>query len=228
MSDLATLEQRLGHCFSDRELLETALVHASLAGEIDAGRGNERLEFLGDAVLDLVVAELLYQRHPEWDEGTLSRARAGLVEKDALAEQARALELGAFVRLGRSELRGGGAEKASILADCFEAVVGALYLDGGLPPVRAFSARAYGDALGEAPEADPKTQFQEWANATRREYPRYETHDDTGVDADERRFTVSVSLEGRSWGTGIGRSKRAAEREAARAALREIEGSADE
>lgn len=223
MSDNDTLAQRLGHDFADPSLLATALVHASLAAEIGLGRGNERLEFLGDAVLDLVVAELLYEAHPDWDEGALSRARAALVKKDALAERARALDLGAFVQLGRSERTGGGAEKASILADCFEAIVGALYLDGGLAPVRALTERVFGDALHDGPETDPKTRFQEWANATRREYPRYEMRGDSGVEADELRFTVAVTLEGRDWGTGVGRSKRAAEREAARAALRAAE-----
>ncbi|MBW2268998.1 MAG: ribonuclease III [Deltaproteobacteria bacterium] len=227
MSDLDALLQRLGHRFADAGLLDTALVHASLAGEIGEGRGNERLEFLGDAVLDLVVAELLYEAHPDWDEGTLSRARAALVKKDALAERARTLDLGAFIRLGRSEQRGGGAEKDSILADCFEAVLGALYLDGGLAPVRALTKHLFGDALREGPQKDPKTQFQEWANATSQEYPRYETRGDTGVQADERRFTVAVTLAGRVWGTGVGRSKRVAEREAAHEALRAAESADD-
>ena len=219
MSDLDTLMQRLHHRFGDPGLLETALVHASLAAEIGQGRGNERLEFLGDAVLDLVVAELLYEENPDWDEGGLTRARATLVKKDALAEQARALDLGAFVQLGRSEQLSGGADKDSILADCFEAVLGAIFLDGGLGPVRVLTESLFGDALRQGPQTDPKTQFQEWANATRREYPRYETREDTGVEADERRFTVAVTLEGRDWGTGVGRSKRVAEREAAREAL---------
>jgi len=227
MSEIDTLVQRLGHRFADPSLLEAALVHASLAHELGEGRGNERLEFLGDAVLGVVVAHLLYAAHPEWDEGELTRARAKLVEKRALAEQARALDLGGFIQLGRTEQRGGGAEKDSILADCFEAVIGALYLDGGLAPVLVLTERVFGDALREAPRKDPKTQFQEWSQPALGEFPQYETRGDSGVETDARRFTVAVTVAGRVWGTGVGRSKRVAEREAAREALRAAE-SADE
>ena len=118
----AALEGRLDYRFRDPSLLETALVHASLAGETHGDCGNERLEFLGDAVIDLVVAQLLYETHTAWDEGALTRARAGLVNKASLADRARQLDLGRFVRLGRTERREGGTEKDTILADVFEAV----------------------------------------------------------------------------------------------------------
>ena len=215
----AGLEARLDYRFRDPSLLETALVHASLAGETHGGRGNERLEFLGDAVIDLVVARLLYETHTAWDEGSLTRARAGLVNKTSLAERARQLDLGRFVRLGRTERRAGGTDKDTILADVFEAVVGAIYLDGGLAPVIALTRRLLGRALESGPAPDPKTRFQEWAHAELRETPRYHTVGDTGAEDDERRFRAEVNVADTVRGTGVGRSKQAAEREAARDAL---------
>lgn len=215
----AELEARLDYRFRDAALLETALVHASLAGETDGGRGNERLEFLGDAVIDLVAAQLLYRSHPSWDEGALTRARAALVNKASLAECARRLELGRFVQLGRTERRAGGTEKDTILADVFEAVVGALYLDGGLDPVAILARRVFGRALESGPTSDPKTRFQEWAHSELRETPRYRTTGDSGTEDDDRRFVVEVSAAGVLYGSGVGRSKQAAEREAARDAL---------
>jgi ribonuclease-3 len=217
----ASLEARLGHRFRDPTLLETALTHASRAREQDGGRGNERLEFLGDAVLDLAVGQLLYAAHPEWGEGHLTRARAALVNARALAERARSLELGEHVRLGRTERRG-GAHKQSILANVLEAVIGALYLDGGFDAVVDLVEREFGEALasGEAMVArDPKTRFQEWAHAECGESPRYRDVEDSGVEGADDRFTVAVLLHDDVWGEGVGRTKRHAEREAARRAL---------
>jgi ribonuclease-3 len=218
-SDREALEVALEHRFADPGLLETALTHASLAAELGSGRGNERLEFLGDAVLDLVVADLLYETHPDWDEGQLTQARAALVNRRALARCARQLSLGRFVQLGRTERRSAGTEKDTILANCFEAVVGALYLDAGLPPVEALARRSYGDAISQGPMRDAKTEFQEWAHARLRTTPAYRTATDSGEDADEERFTVEVLVDEEVWGVGIGRSKRAAEQDAARRAL---------
>lgn len=219
----AALERALGHAFADPGLLETALVHASLAHETGAGRGNERLEFLGDAVLDLVVAQLLYDAHPDWTEGELTRARAGLVNRGALADCGRQLELGRFVRLGRTERQSGGEEKDTILADCFEAVVGALYLDAGLAPVARLAGRLFGDAIARGAVRDPKTEFQEWAHATKRQTPHYVTTRDSGSEDDDERFTVRVLIEDEPWGEASGRSKRIAERRAARRALARAE-----
>jgi ribonuclease-3 len=218
------LETRLDYRFRDRSLLETALVHASLAGETHGGRGNERLEFLGDAVIDLVVARLLYEAHTSWDEGALTRARAGLVNRTSLADCARQLELGRFVRLGRTERREAGTEKDRILADVFEAVVGAMYLDGGLVPVEVLARRVFGEALESGPISDPKTRFQEWAHAELRETPRYRTVRDSGAEEDDQRFRVEVSVAAAVRGAGVGRSKQAAEREAAIDALARLEG----
>ena len=217
---------RIGHRFSDDGLLATALSHPSHAFEVDGSRGNERLEFLGDAVLDLVVARLLFEAHPDWGEGHLTRARAALVNTGFLAERARALELDRYVRLGRTEQRTGGAQKDSILANCFEAVVGALYLDAGLEAAFALARRAFADALssGESVlERDAKTRLQEWAHADRAETPRYRAIADSGVENAEDRFEVEVELAGESLGFGTGRTKRAAEQAAAAAALRRID-----
>jgi ribonuclease-3 len=228
VSGIATLAQRLGHPFSDLSLLENALRHSSWAHEQEDTASNERLEFLGDAVLDVVVSELLYLAHPAWDEGTLTRTRAALVRRDALARLARCLDLGAHLTLGRTEAQSGGAEKASVLANAFEAVIGALYLDGGLAPVRALCERLYGDALHDDAEKDPKTLLNEWVHANIGNVtPRYETREDTGIEGDENRFTVAALVEDRARGTGVGRTKRAAEREAARAALRQAEASSE-
>ena len=213
------LEERLGHRFDDRGLLETALVHASLANERGEGRGNERLEFLGDAVVGLAVAEMLYLAHPDWTEGELTRARAALVNKAALAECARSLALGEFIQLGRTERQSGGEGKDTILADAFEAVVAALYLDAGLEPVERLVQALFGEAVARGAVRDPKTAFQEWAHAELQETPRYETVGDSGEDDDDDRFTVEVRIGDRVWGRGVGRSKRQAERRAAGEAL---------
>ena len=189
--------------------------------ETGAG-GNERLEFLGDAALDLVVARLLYQAHPDWDEGELTRARAALVNTHSLADGSRALQLGRYLRLGRTELKSGGADKDSILANLFEAVAGALYLDGGIAPVEVLVRRLFAEAFAAdaAPTpGDPKTRFQEWAHARFGETPRYETVRDRGVENAADRFEVAVYLRGAVYGRGRGRNKRAASYSAARQAL---------
>jgi ribonuclease-3 len=210
----------LEYRFRDAVLAETALSHPSHAHELDGSRGNERLEFLGDAVLDLAMAEILYERHADWTEGALTRARAALVNKSALARVARRLGLGELVRLGRTEHRTGGGDKDSILANCLEAVIGALYLDGGLEPVYAFVERVFAQSLedGEA-SRDAKTAFQEWAHARHRKTPGYRLVADSGVENDERRFTVEVSIGDETYGRGVGRTKRAAERSAAESGL---------
>ena len=219
-------EELLGHRFRDAALLRTALTHPSRAHEDGTGRGNERLEYLGDAVLDLIVAELLFEAYPDWTEGQLTRARAALVNQRALAARARVLDLGALARLGHTEARSGGADKDSILANLFEALLGALYLDGGLAAARAFVSRVFAGSLADASrvlERDPKTRFQEWAHARLRETPRYHGVWDSGVEDDEDRYSVEVRVAGGAWGQGTARTKRAAERAAAEAALKRAE-----
>lgn len=218
---LALLEERIGHHFARPELLETALAHPSFAHELDGSRGNERLELLGDAVLGLVVAEILYAERPDWNEGDLTRARASLVNARSLAARARALDLGAFVRLGRTEQRTGGGAKDSILANVFEALVGAVHLDGGLDAARAFVVGTFGGEIRrtQATARDAKTRLQEWAHARLHETPTYRTLHDSKIDQDGERFEVEVWIASEAWARGRGRTKRQAEQAAAAQAL---------
>lgn len=218
----SALAETLGHAFSDLSLLECALTHPSAAFERGDSQSNERLEFLGDAVLDLVVAHLLFVAHPEWREGDLTRARAALVNTQSLAVRARELALGDYIRLGRTELQSGGADKDRVLANLLEAVIGALYLDAGLETVTTFVECVFAGPLASGRavlERDPKTRFQEWAHAEFGETPHYKPLSDTGEDHAEDRFRVAALVGGERWGEGAGRTKRAAEREAACAAL---------
>ena len=215
------LAEATGHAFADPSLAETALSHPSHAHEQDGGRGNERLEFLGDAVLDLIVARVLFERHPVWAEGRLTRVRSSLVNKRSLAAQARELGLDRLVRLGKTERVNEGRQKDSILANCFEAVVGAVYLDAGLEAAEKLIERCFGDALTRGDVLrDAKTAFQEWAHAERGVTPSYRLLDDSGIENDERRFRVEVRILDEAWGEGVGRTKRAAETEAAEEGLR--------
>ncbi len=219
---VAALEVALGHRFRDPALALLALTHPSFSYEHDGTRGNERLEFLGDAALDLAVATILYETHPDWTEGHLTRARKALVNAGSLAEHARALGLGRLVRLGRGERRMGGSDKGSILACLLEAVIGAVYLEGGLESVTRIVRARFGEALAETaqvPEQDPKTRLQEWSQASLQMLPSYRLAEDTGVEDADERFAVEVSIGGDVWGRGTGRSKRHAERGAALAAL---------
>jgi ribonuclease-3 len=213
--------ERLGYRFRDAALLEVALTHPSAAYERDRSGGNERLEFLGDAVLDLAVARALFTAHPDWREGDLTRARASVVNTRSLSRRARHLGLGELIRLGRTEQRSGGERKERVLANLFEAVVAAIYLDGGMEPVFALVDRVFGGEIASSAllERDPKTRFQEWAHAQLRETPRYRLVHDSGVDEAEDRFAVAVDVAGACWGEGIGRSKRSAELAAAGVAL---------
>lgn len=217
-----TLEAALGYAFRDAELGRTALAHPSWANEVDGSGGNERLEFLGDAVLGLVMAHEFYAAHPAWAEGDLTRARAALVNRHALAEVARSLGLGRLVLLGQTERRSAGEDKDRVLANCLEALIGAVFLDGGFEAASALVRRIFAPLMKASAAAgarDPKTEFQEWAHATFRITPVYATVGDSGTDDDAQRFTVEARIEGESWGRGTGRSKRSAERAAALAAL---------
>jgi ribonuclease-3 len=223
---LAALEAALGHRFARPELLELALTHSSSAQDDPALPNNDRLEYLGDAVLGLLVAQALFGAHPDWAEGELTWTRASLVRAGTLAERARALGLGAWIRLGKSERQGGGADKVSILANVFEAVLGAVYLDGGLEPARALVERVYGEAL--AAEAAPvprdaKMRFQEWAHRRFRVTPTWRIASDSGDDGDPARFEAEACIGDEIFGRGRARTKRDAERAAAVDALSRAE-----
>jgi ribonuclease-3 len=223
MSALGELQQRIGHSFRDASLLELALTHPSLGSAPGASvRDNQRLEFLGDAVLQMVLTDELFRRYSAASEGPLTTARAHLVNRRTLAERARALGLGEHLRLGRGEESSGGRQRASALADAYEAVLGAIYLDGGLAAAHGVILGHYRDQLGGLavlPNLDnPKGELQERLQAVSNEAPEYRLESATGPDHD-RRFECVVIHRGAELGRGRGKSKKAAESEAALAAL---------
>ncbi len=217
---MAELEALLDHSFVDRSLLVRALTHSSRAHEEgDSLGGNERLEFLGDAVIDLVVSEFLMELRRDAREGVLSQARAAAVNQTSLARVALELGLQRFIRLGRGEAQSGGNEKPSILANVFEAVVGALYLDGGLDVAADFLERSLRPVLANGSQLlDAKTRLQEWLQKRGRAAPQYRLLEAEGPDH-AREFRVCVETEGERLADGSGRSKREAEQAAAGSAL---------
>jgi ribonuclease-3 len=218
------LERRLGHRFADRSLLERALVHRSYANDRGLDGHNERLEFLGDAVLGLLTAEWLYRRHPERPEGDLARAKSALVAEEGLRRWAERLELGGIVRLGSAEVRAGAGQKASVLADGLEALFGAVFLDGGLDAARGPVKRYLEWAEGQVEwrRRDAKTELQERAQALGWPLPVYSILAEEGPEH-ERRFACEVSLRGVAAGRGAGRTKKEAHQRAAAAALARLE-----
>lgn len=221
--DLSGLEDILGYHFSDPRLLELALTHPSITHDRGAGTPhNQRLEFLGDAVLQLVLTLELYEKFPVQDEGPLTQARAEMVNRRTLASQSRALSVGRFLRMSRSEASTGGRDRSSALADVFEAVVGAIFLDGGLDPARQFVLRRFREAFGQLEALpslhNPKGELQEMLQAESAEPPGYDLISVSGPDHD-RVFECAVRYRGETLGRGIGKTKKAAESEAARQAL---------
>lgn len=219
------LESALGYTFRDRALLQNALTHSSYANE-NRGRScdsNERLEFVGDSVLGMVVAERLFARYPDMPEGRMTRLRAQLVCEESLHGVALELELGKYIRLGRGEEHSGGRTRTSILADAVEAVIAAMYLDGGLDVARRFiAARLLSDlADEESAGADSKTQLQELVQRKSGQSLTYELLGETGPDHDKV-FTARVLLNGETVGEGSGRTKKEAEQSAAREALEQL------
>ena len=217
-----SLRKRLGYAFRNPDLLRGALTHRSFGVS-----NNERLEFVGDAVLNCVVAASLYQRFPALAEGDLSRARAALVNQDMLARVARGAGLGNEIRLGEGEHKTGGAARPSILADALEAVFGAVFIDGGYDAARAVIQACYGDVLARADPAslgkDPKTRLQEYLQARRMSVPEYVVVSTTG-EAHAQVFDVECRIAPmKIVATGRGGSRRAAEQAAAEAALARIE-----
>ncbi len=223
-----TLEKIMGVQFADKNLLRLALVHGSYLNENpdDFPESNDRLEFLGDALIDLVVADRLYRDYPDAPEGGLTAMRSSLVRGDTLADVARSLHLGSYLLMGAGEDAGGGRERPSNLAAAFEAVVGALLLDRGYGAARAFVLRALSERL-EALKRDtvvsnPKSVLQELVQGRHLDAPTYRIVDETGQDH-ARGFTAEVVVDGRVMGRGAGHRKAAAEQEAAREALRTLD-----
>ncbi len=215
---LAELEKAIGYTFRNRMLGGEALVHSSAAAESGA-TSNQRLEFLGDAVLDLAVSEMMMALYPEASEGELTRMRASLVRARSLARVARAIDLGDRVLLGRGESRSGGAQKDNILADAVEAVIAAVFLDSGYDATREVIERLFQEAVASvtAQGSDHKTEFQELTQRLLKTIPVYRVLDVSGPDH-ERHYRVEVRLEDEPLATGEGPSRKAAEQEAARQA----------
>lgn len=221
---LDALEERLGHRFADRALLERALTHASYGDGRGGVRNNERLEFLGDRVLGLIVARRLFETFDTADEGGLAPRLNALVRKEACARAARRADLGDALRMSKAEDRRGGRNNTSILGDACEAVMAALYLDGGLPAAERFFDAFWADELQRmiARPNDPKTALQHWTLANGLDIPRYTTVERTGPDH-EPSFVVEVAVTRHHPERGRGGSKQDAERAAA-AAFLEREG----
>lgn len=221
---LDVLQTRLGHRFSDINLLERALTHRSYLNENpDYPLGNnERLEFLGDSVLEFVASDLLYRRFPQMGEGYMTRLRAGLVRTETLADFARELRLGPMIHMARGEADSGGQERQTILCDTFEAIIGALYLDGGFTAVFRVVLPLFEttlqDILINDSDKDPKSLFQEWSQATFGITPIYHTLATLGEEH-EKVFVVEVHMGEEIAGWGNARNKQIAEQAAARQAL---------
>lgn len=224
---METLEARIGYTFHDRRLLQNALMHSSYANE-NRARGctsNERLEFLGDSVLGMVTATRLYRLYPDMPEGKLSRLRAELVCEQSLHAVALELGLGSYIRLGHGEARNGGRERPSILADAVEAIIAAIYLDGGLESAQRFILDHILTGLAEGQMhhvADYKTDLQERVQRQPGQALEYTLLSESGPDHNKS-FTMNVLLNGSEIGRGTGRTKKEAEQSAAKSALERME-----
>lgn len=219
---MENLEKKIGYTFKNKELLKTALTHSSFANEQGGNvKYNERLEFLGDSVLGIITAEYLFINHRDFPEGELTKVRSALVCEKALFNFATELGLGEYLFLGKGEANTGGRERPSILADAFEALIAAIYLDGGMEQAKAFVLRFIKKAQNEAIEVntDYKTKLQEIIQKNPEERVEYVIIDETGPDHDKR-FIVGVKLNSNIIGKGEGRSKKQAEQLAAKEALR--------
>lgn len=222
MPPLADIQQRIAYPFSNIELLERALTHKSYANENRVPYHNERMEFLGDAVLNLVVSEYLMKTCPDSTEGDLSRLRAAVVSEPALAAIAREIGLGRYILLGRGEEQTGGRDKGSLLANCLEALIASIYLDTGKESADAFVIRFFENIIQKTCTSrgtlDHKTKLQELCQERLRQLPEYKVVSESGPDH-QKQFEVEVWIKGQVSGRGIGRNKKEAEQRAAKAAL---------
>lgn len=224
LTDIKQLEVLLKYTFRDRSIPIQALTHPSHLHEVGGSDGGDyqRLEFLGDAVLGLLLAEILYIRYPDWDEGALSQFRSRLAGQDVLADRARALGIGSFILLGRGEEQTAGREKDSILADVLEALIAALYRDGGLQAARTLVARLF-ERLADSPESlvlgrDSKSELQEFLSSNGYPPPEYRLLEESGPPHD-RLFRFQIIVDDKVVGAGQGKSKKIAQQAAAAEAL---------
>ena len=227
MADITAFQETLGARFQDITVLEQALVHSSYINEnpgIVAGH-NERLEFLGDSILDVVVTEKLYQDNPDLSEGEMTKIRAALVRRDTLATVARSISLGDYLFMGKGEESSGGRNKPANLAGAFEALIAALYLDCGLETTRNIVLKLFENewikAVEDGTGADHKSRLQEYLQSKYQKTPVYRLIGESGPDHDKR-FTVEVDVDSRVMARGEGKSKKLAEKEAARLALEKL------
>ena len=227
ISDISELESRIGYCFMDKQLLLNALTHPSYTKQASDMEHNQRLEFLGDAVLGLVLAEQLFNEFHDQREGVLTRYRSMLIKGEKLCRLAREIKLGKFLRIGDAEDSQGGRNRASILEDAFEAMIGAVYLDGGLAAARTAALHLYGDLEKRIDQSlqrhNPKGKLQElFQPELGNDSITYELVEATGPDH-LKEFKVNVWVAGKCLGTGTGNSKKLAEEEAAREALESLQ-----
>lgn len=222
---LSDIQQRIAYRFSDPELLERSLTHKSYANENKVPFHNERMEFLGDAVLNLVVSEYLMKTCPDSTEGDLSRLRAAIVSEPALAKIARKIGLGKYILLGRGEEQTGGRDKDSLLANCLEALIASVYLDTGKEAAESFITRFFEEAIKKTcvsgGSLDYKTQLQELCQERLKQLPEYRIVSETGPDH-QKQFEVEVWVKNRLSGRGAGKSKKEAEQRAAKKALEKL------
>ena len=226
--EFEALEQAIGYRFRDRGLLEHAMTHTSRANEDVSGgvTDNESLEFLGDAGLGFVIADMLFREFPDFDEGQKSKTKAALVSTTALARQAEKLQLGEHLLLGRGEEKTGGRRKQALLADGYEALIAAIYLDGGVEQARTFIAREFAPLVGDIRErgilaVDHKSALQEYLQSRDEPLPEYRLAGSAGPDHNKQ-FEIEVIVKGEAIASGSGASKKDAEQEAARAALEKL------
>lgn len=221
------LQQRIHYEFRDENILDIALTHSSFVKENrEDHESNERLEFLGDAYLDAVIGEALYLAYPEEEEGFLSRTRSAVVCEDALANEAEKMELGEYLKLGKGEEKSGGRSRKSILADALEALIGAIYLDGGYDAVKGFVLDTFGEELegirdGSLATGDHKSTLQEMLQQNGAVDIKYVTIDETGPDHDKT-FTVELRVNGKPQTRGSGKSKKKAEQQAAKRMMEKL------
>lgn len=225
---LENLEERIEYAFKDRSLLVRALTHSSFANECRLVQGdNEQLEFLGDTIIGFVVSEYLLVNHPDFSEGRLSKLRAQLVSSSSLFRSATALQLGRFLRLGKGEEKSGGRKKQAVLVDATEALVAAVYLDGGMEAARRLVLRQLEDELGDIRSgrfvsSNYKSRLQEKLQSLQEQPPVYSVIDESGPDH-QRKFCVRLTIGGQPTAQGQGETKKSAEQDAARQALEKVE-----
>jgi ribonuclease-3 len=222
MPPLSDIQQRIGYTFKDAELLERALTHKSYANENRVPYHNERMEFLGDAVLSLVISEYLMKASPDSTEGDLSRLRAAVVSEPALAAVSRAIRLGDFLLLGKGEDQTGGRNKDSLLADCLEALIAAVYQDAGKDAAESLVIRLFEESIKKTGTSggslDYKTELQEFCQERLKQLPEYRIVSETGPDH-QKQFEMEVWVKGQLYGRGVGKNKKEAEQRAAKEAL---------